>query len=236
MGMPLHKKVRMDLLEKIQSGVYSENEVIPTELELSEIYSVSRPTVRQAIQSLVDEGYLEKRKRRGTIVKNPKIQQEFTHVIESFDSEMARKGIAPKTRVLHFSVEKAKTEVAENLNISESDKVYKMVRLRYAAEQPIVLVTTYVPAKLFSELDQVDFTQVLLYDTFSRMGYPIKSVSRKLEVIKSDETTSDLLNIEENEPLFYFHTVGYSDNRIPIEYSISKYRGDVNYFTFELAQ
>lgn len=236
MGIPLHKKVRMNLMKKIQNGEYSEGQVIPTELELSEIYGVSRPTVRQAIQALVDEGYLEKRKRRGTIVKKPKIQQEFTHVIESFDSEMNRKGIAPKTEVLRFSIEKAKAEAAENLSISEGDDVYKMVRLRFAGEKPIVLVTTYIPCRLFPELEQIDFTQVLLYDTFSRMGHPIKSVSRKLEVIKSDETTSDLLNIEENEPIFYFHTVGYTENQLPIEYSISKYRGDVNYFTFELSQ
>lgn len=82
MKIPLHKKIRADLLGKIEAGEYEENQLIPTEMELAEQYQVSRPTVRQAVQSLVNEGYLEKRKKRGTLVKKPKIQQEFTHVID----------------------------------------------------------------------------------------------------------------------------------------------------------
>ena len=236
MRIPLHKRIKKDLLDKIKSGTYAENETIPTEMELAEIYGVSRPTVRQAVQSLVNEGYLEKRKKRGTVVKKPKIQQEFTHVIESFDSEMNRKGILPKTQILSFTPVKANEEVAENLDLQRGADVYKLIRLRFAGDKPIVLVTSYIPCHLFPDLQMVDFTQELLYTTFEKLNHPIRSVSRKLEVIKADETTSDLLDIEEDEPLFYFHTQGFSDNRLPVEYSISKYRGDLNYFVFELSQ
>lgn len=236
MKTPLHKQIYQDLLEKITSGVYQENQTIPTELELAEIYNVSRPTVRQAVQALVNEGYLEKRKKRGTVVKKPKIRQEFTHVIESFDSEMNRKGIIPKTQVLMFSKDAANTEVAENLDIAEGDSIFKLMRLRYAGEKPIVLVTSYIPEALFPNLAEVDFTSRLLYQTFSDLKRPVVSVSRKLEVIKADETTSDLLDIEENDPIFYFHTQGFTYDRVPVEYSISKYRGDANFFVFELSQ
>lgn len=236
MKIPLHKKIHNDLLAKIQSGEYAENEIIPTEMELSEIYKVSRPTIRQAVQALVNEGYLEKRKKRGTIVKQPKIQQEFTKVIESFDSEMSRKGIKPKTKVIMFKKIAASEEVAGNLSLSLGDLVYKLIRLRYAEGKPTVLVTTYIPCHLFPELAKVDFTQTLLYQTFSELNYPIRSVLRKLEVMQADETTSDLLDIEENDPIFYFHTQGFTDNRVPVEYSISKYRGDTNSFVFEITE
>lgn len=234
MSIPLHKKIQKDLLDKIKSGEYAENETIPTEMELAGMYSVSRPTVRQAVQSLVNKGYLEKRKKRGTVVKKPKIQQEFTHVIESFDSEMNRKGILPKTKILKFTQIKANEEVAENLDLKRGESVYKLIRLRYAEEKPIVLVTSYIPCRLFPEFQKVDFTSELLYTTFEKWDHPIRSVSRKLEVIKADETTSDLLDIEEDDPVFYFHTRGFSDNHLPVEYSISKYSGDINYFVFEL--
>lgn len=184
----------------------------------------------------MNEGYLEKRKKRGTIVKQPKIQQEFTKVIESFDSEMSRKGIKPKTKVITFKKIAASEEVAENLSLSVGDGVYKLIRLRYAEGKPTVLVTTYIPCHLFPKLAKVDFTQTLLYQTFSEFNYPIRSVLRKLEVMQADETTSDLLDIEENEPIFYFHTQGFTDQRVPIEYSISKYRGDTNSFVFEITE
>lgn len=236
MKIPLHKKIQDDILDKIKSGKYPENKTIPTEMELSEMYSVSRPTIRQAVQTLVNEGYLEKRKKRGTIVKQPKIQQEFTRVIESFDSEMNRKGIKPKTKVIMFKKVEASEEVAENLSLSLGDEVYKLIRLRYAEGKPTVLVTTYIPYRLFPELAKVDFTETLLYQTFSEFQYPIRSVLRKLEVMQADETTSDLLDIEENDPIFYFHTQGFTDNRVPVEYSISKYRGDTNAFIFEISE
>ena len=60
--------IKKDLLDKILSGVYQQGSIIPNEYELAEIYNVSRPTIRKAVQILVDEGYLEKRKKRGTIV------------------------------------------------------------------------------------------------------------------------------------------------------------------------
>lgn len=236
MNIPLHKKIRADLLRKIEAGEYEENQLIPTEMELAEQYQVSRPTVRQAVQSLVDEGYLEKRKKRGTIVKKPKIQQEFTHVIESFDSEMSRKGILPKTRILNFQQTTANEEIAENLALEPGDLVYKMTRLRYAEEKPVVLVTSYIPYELFPKFQEVDFTKEKMYQVFEDMGHPIRTVTRKLEVIKADETISDLLDVAEDDPLFYFHTQGFSDERLPVEYSISKYRGDINYFVFELSQ
>lgn len=236
MSIPLHKKISEDLLQKIKSGVYPENELIPTEHELVEMYGVSRPTIRHALQSLVNEGYLEKRKKRGTVVTKPKFQQEFTHVIESFDSEMSRKGIAPKTKILNFTIMKASDEVAENLRLNKGDKVYKLIRLRYAEDKPVVLVTSYIPHHLFPRFQEIDFTQEKLYKALEEAGYPVIAVSRKLEVIKADETTSDLLDVEIDEPLFYFHTQGFSNERQPVEYSISKYRGDLNYFVFELSQ
>ena len=234
MKPPLHKKIEHDILSRIKSGEYIENETIPTEMELSNTYGVSRPTVRQAIQSLVNEGYLERRKKRGTIVRRSKIKQEFTRHIKSFDSEMSTKGILPKTKVLNFTKTTATEEVATNLNIREGDPVYKLTRLRFAEDKPVVFVTSFMPYEILSGLDKFDFSQHSLYETFKVMGFPIHSASRKLEITTADETISYLLDVPENDPLFYFHTQGFTENHLPIEYSIAKYRSDINYFVFEI--
>lgn len=231
---PRHLFIQQDLLNQIQSGEYSEGQLIPKENELTEIYQVSRPTIRQAIQSLVNQGYLERRKKRGTVVCQPKIKQEFTHVIESYDSEMNRKGLIPKTHVLTFKIDRANSEIATNLNIAQNDEIYKLVRLRYAGNKPIVLVTTYLPLAHLPNLLNNDFTSERLYEVLKKMQFPILQIRRKLDVLKADETTAHLLDIAENDPIFYFHSLGFTKNRLPIEYSISKYRGDINSFVFEL--
>jgi len=236
MNIPLHKQIEQDILKKIKSGEYPENETIPTEIELSDVYGVSRPTIRQAVQSLVNEGYLEKRKKRGTLVKRSKIQQDFTRHVESFDSELYRKGLSPRTKVLNFTTTTATEEVAKNLNLNESDLVYKLTRLRFAEDKPVVFVTSFIPYQILPDLHQVDFSKHSLYATFREMGYPIHSVSRKLEITMADETASYLLDVQENDPLFYFHTRGFTKNRLPIEYSIAKYRGDINSFVLEISK
>lgn len=230
----LYVKIKDDLLDKISNGEYEVGRTIPTEIELSKQYDVSRPTIRQAIQILVNEGYLEKRKKRGTIVCSAKIQQEFTQFIESFDSEMSRKGRMSKTKVIALKKEIANEEVVLQLQLENDKEVFKLVRLRYVDEQPNVLVTTYIPAHLFPDLLSIDFTSNRLYDVFAQKDYPIQSIRRKLETIKADDTVSDLLDVCVGDPLFYFHSIGFAKQHVPIEYSISKYRGDINSFVFEL--
>ena len=230
----MYLKIKKDLLEKINNGTYSNGSIIPTEIELAEFYKVSRPTVRQAIQLLVDDGYLEKRRKRGTMVCKKKIEQEFTQKILSFDTEMNKKGLTTSTKVISLKIETPSEEVAEALDISTSEKVFKLIRLRYIDSRPNVIVTTYIPYEPFSDIDTVNFKTDRLYDYFCKKGNPITKIKRKLETIKADETTSDLLDIQLNDPIFYFHSYGYGNNNRVIEYSISKYRGDVNYFVFNL--
>lgn len=234
-SIPLYKQIADDLLEKINTGVFKEGELIPKEVDLAEkYYKVSRPTIRKAIEMLVNEGYLERKKRRGTVVKKKKIVQEFAQILESFDDQMLRKGLQPRTVVLYFNKDKANEEVSKNLELKKGEEVYKLIRLRYAGEDPNVLVTTYLPSKLLPDFLNIDFTRHRLYQVLSERGLPVKEVMRTLNIEKADETTSHLLNIEEHDPIYYFHTIGYTGNKVPIEYSISKYRSDNNTFIFQI--
>ena len=74
----LYSSIKDDLLAKIKDGTYKEGDIIPPEVELAKSYGVSRPTIRQALQILANDGYIEKRKRRGTIVTKPKVNQGLT--------------------------------------------------------------------------------------------------------------------------------------------------------------
>ncbi|BDR55699.1 GntR family transcriptional regulator [Xylocopilactobacillus apis] len=233
---PKYQVIAADLLHKIQTGVYPQNTLIPPELELATQFQVSRPTVRQAIATLVNEGYLERRRKRGTLVKKTKIEQEFTHLIESYSTEMSAKGIYPKTNLLYFAEEKATSEVTQNLHVDPGAVVFKLVRLRYADGQPVVLVTTYVPKERIPELVNYDFAKDSLYSTLEKHQLKVTRVIRKLEVVEASETTANLLNIAVNKPVFYFHTQGLTGDGRPIEFSIAEYRGDINSFVIDVQQ
>lgn len=229
-----YQEIEEILREQITTGDYQVGDLIPKEVELAAKYQVSRPTIMHAVQDLVNQGYLERRKHVGTIVKQTKIAQEFTHVIQSYDREMEQKGLTARTQVLYFKKEKATKEVAKALHLKENEAVYKLTRLRSANGNPVVLVTTYLPAAGLIEFEKVDFVHNSLYQELEKQGWPIIHVRRKLEVKSADKMTANLLNIQEKDPVFYFHTSGYTKREKTLEYSIATYRGDENYFVIDL--
>lgn len=233
---PKYVLIAAHLLDKIKDGSYPLNSLIPRETDLAAKFKVSRPTIRQAIKQLEDKGYLERRRKKGTWVKAVKIEQEFTHVIESYSEEMNSKGVVPKTNVLLFTQTTPNDEIMTNLNLTSGEKVFKLVRLRYADQQPLVLVTSYIPVKICPDMAELDFTQVSLYSFLASKNYAVKHVKRKLEVQKADQTTANLLNIQLADPIFYFHTAGFTKTEVPVEYSIAQYRGDLNSFKIDLRQ
>ena len=236
MPSPKYLEIQNLLLQRIKNGDYQEGQLIPKEVDLAEQLNVSRPTVRHAIRNLVQGGYLERRKKRGTIVTQTKIKQQFTHVIESYNTEIQNNGLVAKTQVLNFSTEKASDEVAEALTIKPNTEVYKLVRLRSADNKPVVFVITYLPIAQLPDLQKIDFTHHSLYSELAKAGLEITHVSRKIEVHPATEEEAQLLETDIKAPIFYFHTIGFTKDHRALEYSIASYRGDLNYFMVEIGK
>lgn len=234
MPSPKYLEIQNLLLQRIKNGDYQEGQLIPKEVDLAEQLNVSRPTVRHAIRNLVQAGYLERRKKRGTIVTQTKIKQQFTHVIENYNTEIQNNGLVAKTQVLNFSTEKASDEVAKALTIKPNTEVYKLVRLRSADNKPVVFVVTYLPIAQLSDLQKIDFTHHSLYSELAKAGLEITHVSRKIEVHPATEEEAQLLETDIKAPIFYFHTIGFTKDHRALEYSIASYRGDLNYFMVEI--
>lgn len=234
MPSPKYLEIQNLLLQRIKNGDYQEGQLIPKEIDLAEQLNVSRPTVRHAIRNLVQGGYLERRKKRGTIVTQTKIKQQFTHLIESYNTEIQNNGLVAKTQVLNFSTEKASDEVAEALTIKPNTEVYKLVRLRSADNKPVVFVVTYLPIAQLPDLQKIDFTHHSLYSELAKAGLEITHVSRKIEVHPATEEEAQLLETDIKAPIFYFHTIGFTKDHRALEYSIASYRGDLNYFMVEI--
>lgn len=234
--MTLYDQIKDDLLSKIKDGTYPEGQTIPSELELAEMYGVSRPTIRQALQILVNDGYLEKRRRRGTVVTKPKVSQSFTMSISSFEDAMRLAGRLPKTKVLVFKRERANAEVEKHLELTRDQDVFKLVRLRYADNLPNVFVESYIPCTLYPGLDSFDFNESSLYAAMDTCGNPVMTARRRLEVIKADGAAAALLDVEAGDPLLLFHTVARDANGTAVEYSVATYRGESNSFELNVSR
>jgi len=233
--IPLYYQLKEILLEYIRNHHTNIEDPIPTEVDLSEHFNISRPTVRQAINALVVEGYLYRIKGKGTYIAKPKIKQDFLTTLDNFNNEMRKKGLVPSTKILDLKVVKSDDKVSSALNITLDADVIQLTRLRFADEEPNVFVTTYLPYSKCPDIVKEDLHNSSLYEYLEKnYGLVIGRVVRTLEAISADEYEAELLAIEEGAPLQFFESIAYLEDGTAIEYSLAKYRGDRNKFTFEL--
>jgi len=208
---------------------------IPTEMELCARFKMSRPTVRQAIKELELEGCLVRHKGKGTFVARPKIRQDFLLVLESFNEDMRKKGLAPSTRVLECGVVPGSEAVCQRLAIPPGSDIVQLRRLRFADGEPIVLVLTCLPGGLAPDLGKKNLESESLYDILARdYGVTIDRAIRSLEATLAGEYEARLLGVEVGAPVQCIETVSFQGNGAPIEFSMAHCRGDRSNFSFEL--
>lgn len=237
--MPLYDQIIENIMLKINSHELKEGDMLPTEIELSAQFKVSRPTVRTAMLKLVNEGYLTRVKGRGTFVTKPKLVQESSQFIESYNEEMLSKGFTPRTFVLDFKVITKNDLVCAKLNISSGDKIILLRRLRYVQptneEKPVVLTTVYIPYDLVPDLLNYDLESFSLYEVLDKHGITVTQVIRELEIRMLYGKTARLLEAKENSAAHFISSTGYDADGRVVEYSESFYPADRNKFIIKVS-
>ena len=126
-------------------------------------------------------------------------------------------------------------EVASVLRLKQGERCVMLLRKRYADNEPIVIVRTYLPESRCSFLGQHDLEAESLYDILStRENTRIAHVNRVMEAILATEEIARILEIEPGQPIHFFTSIGYNPAEEPVEYSLAHYRGDRNRFEVDL--
>jgi GntR family transcriptional regulator len=229
--IPLYYQLKELILSEIKEGDYKIGSMIPTENDLSDMFGISRTTVRQAITELVQEGWLYRVKSKGTFVSKPKIDQSFIQALGSFNDQISQLGRTPHTELLDFEVIEAPDYVANELKLQPNEKVIYIHRKRFADEDPIVMVKTYLPFKKCSFVLNHDLSTESLYPVLaSHDETQIYKIRRLIEAVDAEDYDIKNLNISRGKAIQKFVSVGYNLFDDPIEYSIARYRGDRNRF------
>jgi GntR family transcriptional regulator len=156
--IPVYYQLKKLIAAKIAAGEFRPNQPIPSERELGETLQISRMTVRQALNQLVNEGVLYRKKGKGTFVAKLKIEQ---HYIMSFSEMVKNKGLIPATKVLFFEKALPTPDLVELLDLNKTDLLYQIRRLRLANETPIGIETVFIPEKFCPDLELLDLTASL---------------------------------------------------------------------------
>ncbi|MDF9825402.1 GntR family transcriptional regulator [Breznakia sp. PF5-3] len=225
-GAPLYKQLYEAIMEKIKSGEYKMGDRIPAEPELIKMYGVSRITVRNAIQQLVDDKVLVKRHGKGTYVAMP-VYVESMVAEGSFTKSCLQQGKTPSTKVIQITHEKVSDEIARSLNVEKDKEVICVERLRLVDETPAIYEIDYFIDKFdFIEHEELD-KQPILDILRKHTGIVAHVFEDIIEVSYADEKQAKNLDVSEHDPLLKVNQTVIDQNNQIIYFNIQYIHSDV---------
>jgi len=235
--IPYYVQVKETLSQRIQQGDWQPGDQLPVDMDLCQEFDVSRTVIRQALNDMVNEGLVIRKKGKGTFVAEPKIGESLVQKLTGFYQDMADRGHPPVSRVLRQEVVPASPGVAAYLEIDSGTPVIVIERLRFVQDEPIVLVTTYLPEALCPGLAHEDLSRQSLYAYIERQyGLAIARGHRSLEAVPADEYEAQHLQVKRGAPLILLDSVSYLEDGTPLEYYHALHRGDRSKFEVELVR
>ncbi|BBU37902.1 MULTISPECIES: GntR family transcriptional regulator [Aeribacillus] len=223
--IPIYYQLEEFIKKQIENGELQPDQAIPSEREYAERYQISRMTVRQAINNLVNEGYLYRQKGRGTFVSKQKVEQRL-HGLTSFTEDMLERGMKPSSKLLSFEVIPAGLETASHLKLKKNAPVYEIKRVRLADDVPMALETTYVPANLVKGLTEEIIHQSLYSYIEEKLNLVISEAFQQIEASIAKESEIKHLQIEKGSPILLILRTSYLHDGTPFEFVKSAYRAD----------
>ncbi|MBE8712803.1 GntR family transcriptional regulator [Sphingobacterium hungaricum] len=230
-SLPLHKQVEALLRELIEAPEYQNGQYLPKEVDLSAHLKISRNTLRQAINTLVTEGLLIRKKGVGTQVEKKKIFSAAGNWL-SFSEEMRVLGIEIQNFELQIYRHEVSAEVAAFFGIKPATKVMRLERLRGKKDLPFVyFISEFNPAIAISASENFNRP---LYEILE-MDYAVVAYTSKEEIsaASADAFIASKLEIKQGEPILIRKRYVYDINNNPVEYNVGCYRADSFTYTIE---
>ncbi|WP_209125570.1 GntR family transcriptional regulator [Alkalihalobacillus sp. BA299] len=223
--LPIYYQLEEQIKSLIEKGELKPGDVIPSEREYAEKYEISRMTVRQAINKLVNDGYLYRKKGSGTFVSEKKIEQALQG-LTSFTEDMKARGMIPTSELLHFEMIPATVQIAKELQINEHSPVYEIKRIRLADGVPMALETNHISANLVKGLTEEIISQSLYQYIEEKLKLTIGEATQEIESSISSLTEANYLKVKKGAPILLIRRKTYLSDGTPLEVVQSSYRAD----------
>lgn len=222
---PIYTRIEEDLRHGIADGAWRIGSRLPSEDQLRQRYGVSRMTVRQALARLAAAGLVTRRQGIGTFVSRTKIERVAGRLL-GFREDALAHGLVPAVRVLRLGFERADEEDARLLDLRDDDEVLRVVRVRFADDEPIGLNTITVVPAFARTLLELDFSDSFYDGVCRRLGVEVGQAEQTVEAVHGDERDAQLLGVAPPAALLQITRVTrLADGRL-LGLTRSLYRGD----------
>ncbi|MFZ3043120.1 MAG: GntR family transcriptional regulator [Thiobacillus sp.] len=233
---PYYAQVRDALRARILGGSLASHEQLPSEAQLTELFGVSRVTVRQALKDLENEGLIFRVHGKGSFVSKPKAFQNLT-ALQSFGEAMHPQGYETYSKLVAIKEVAADAPVAEKLALPIGSQVIEIKRVRYLNRQPMAFEVSYFPLAIGRRLSREDLSTrdiiVILENDFRvDVGFADLVLGAHL----ADASQARLLKIEPGSPMLHIERLTMAVEGEPLMYEHLFHRGDSFRYTVRVAR
>jgi DNA-binding GntR family transcriptional regulator len=221
--LPLYFQVATRLEAAIRDGRLPPGSRLENEIALGERLGLSRPTIRRAIQDLVDKGLLVRRRGIGTQVVHGPVTRKVE--LTSLYDDLQQGSQAPATKLLDRSVVAANARVAEALGVAEGADVLHVRRVRFAEDVPMAVLENYLPPE-FTDITADDLAEFGLYQLLRGRGVTMRVAKQRIGARAATGDEAELLEIDPAGAVLTMSRTAYDASGRAVEYGVHCYRPD----------
>lgn len=230
--VPLYHQLQEAIKNLIQQGDLKADERIPSENDFSKQFDISPMTVRQALNGLVHEGYIYRKRGLGTFVAPRPVKHSLEKLV-SFTEEVRAHGFKPSGSILFFGNVPAEDDVSQGLQIEPGTPVLRIKRLRFANQNPVSLHDAYLRGNPPITREELEDTGSL-YRLLEKKNIFIAGGVDEIGSVAADEEMSKYLHVNAGSPMLQLRRITEDRTGSTIEYVIATYRADFYHYTIRL--
>ena len=234
--IPLYYQLQKILREKISSGQIGPQEALPTENDLCENYGVSRTTVRQAFNALINDGLIVRIPGKGTFLSERNTQQRTMHYFNTTESLVELPHFEKYENRIHYrGVVLPSEKIISLLKLTHGEKIYCIRGVRVFEDRPLAYFVTSMPSEYAGLLSGERLKAgALLTILEKKLGLVVQKVFQTLSAKLADERTAKFLGIQKKDPLLVLERVYYVEEDRPIEVGINYFNSENYQYAMEL--
>jgi DNA-binding GntR family transcriptional regulator len=231
--VPLYFQISSRIESAIHDGTLPPGSRLENEVALGNRLGLSRPTIRRAIQELVDKGLLVRRRGIGTQVVHGKVSRSVE--LTSLYEDLERTGQKPETRVLSMEIGEADERISEELGVERGSPVLHIKRLRSAGGVPIAILDNVLPAE-FTDLDLGDLSKHGLYQLMRARGVTMRVAKQRIGARDATSQEAGLLDIPKGSAVLTMSRTAFDNSGRAVEWGQHCYRPDLYSFEMTLVE
>ncbi|MBZ2206323.1 GntR family transcriptional regulator [Massilia soli] len=226
---PLYMQVARKLIQDVREGRYRVDQALPSERLLSDQLDISRVTARKAIDQLVEQGLVVRRRGSGNYVA-PRIEQPLSN-LSSFSEQLELRGYRAGSRWLKRAIAIAAADEQLSLGLPSNTRVARLERLRLADDIVMAYEVSVIPATVLPRPESVGDS---LYAHLDKTGHmPVRALQH-IRAMNAPATLAEQLGIPEGKAVLFITRVGYLDSGQAVELTHSYCRSDHYDFVAEM--